>query len=108
MRRPVSSLPSTADRAAILSHPGWRVFHDLPVVDQGGRFVGVLRHETVRRLETEGLSAVPHERVLGTALAFGELCWVTLSKVIGEMATLAVLPPSRRRGEQEVNRGKNT
>ena len=47
MRRPVSSLQSGADRTAILGHPGWRDLHALPVVDKGGRFLGVLRHETV-------------------------------------------------------------
>jgi magnesium transporter len=40
-----------ADRAAVVSHPGWRSVHALPVVDPAGRFVGALRYRTLRELE---------------------------------------------------------
>ena len=36
----VDRLAATADRKAILVHPGWTEYHALPVVDEGGRFVG--------------------------------------------------------------------
>ena len=99
MRRRISSLQSTADRAAILGHPGWREVHALPVVDPAGRFLGALRHETVRQLEAEGPTGRQPARALGAALAFGELCWVTWSKAIGGLAALTLTPPVRRRGK---------
>jgi hypothetical protein len=68
----------------------------------------VLRHETVRRLEAEVPGAPRHGGALRAALAFGELCWVTWSKVIGGMGTLTLAQPVRRRGKPEVDRGKNT
>lgn len=108
MRRPVSTLPSTADRAAILGHPGWRDLHALPVVDRSGRFLGVLRHETVRRLESEGRSSEPYQGAVGMALSFGELCWVTGGKIVGAMATLALAESDRRRGKPEVDRGTSS
>lgn len=40
-----------ADRATVVSHPGWRSVHALPVVDAAGRFVGALRYRRLRELE---------------------------------------------------------
>lgn len=40
---------STAEE--LLSHPNWRVFHTLPVVDRNGAFLGALRYRTLRMLE---------------------------------------------------------
>jgi magnesium transporter len=62
MRRPVYSLPPGADHAGIVAHPGWRELHALPVVDGSGRFLGVLRHETVRRLEEDRIADKPYDQ----------------------------------------------
>lgn len=40
-----------ADRATVVSHPGWRSVHALPVVDAAGHFVGALRYRRLRELE---------------------------------------------------------
>lgn len=42
-----------ADRHAIVSHPGWREVHALPVVDADGDYLGAIRYGTLRRLEDE-------------------------------------------------------
>ncbi len=51
MVRAPSSVGTDADRATVVSHPGWRSVHSLPVVDPDGRFVGALRYRTLRELE---------------------------------------------------------
>ena len=75
----VDSLPATADRKAILVHPGWTEYHALPVVDAGGRFVGALRYETLRRLEGQARTELPSASL---AASLGELYWVGLSGII--------------------------
>ena len=48
MHQPAVSIKATADRGAILAHPGWARLHALPVVDRENRFLGVLAHEALR------------------------------------------------------------
>lgn len=108
MRRPVTSIPSAAGRAAIIRNPAWRDLHALPVVDEAGRFLGALRHETVRRLEADTRTADPSKGTLGTALAIGELCWVVWSRVIGGVGKLAVAGPAPRHARQEGERDEGT
>lgn len=43
--QPIAALPEAARISNVLGHPDWRRFHQLPVVDAAGCFVGVLRRE---------------------------------------------------------------
>ena len=45
------SAGSTAEE--LLSHPNWRTFHTMPVVDRNGAFLGALRYRTLRMLEEQ-------------------------------------------------------
>lgn len=45
------ALPATAGQASIVTHPGWREAHALPVVDEAGRYLGAIRYRTLRMLE---------------------------------------------------------
>jgi len=56
MVRDPQRLPATADRAAILAHPGWKNVHSLPVVDADGGYLGAVRYRALRELEAELLS----------------------------------------------------
>lgn len=68
-RQPVERLHDRDPRAKILWHPAWRSFHALPVVDDAGLLVGVLRYETLRRLEAETEAARPPDLIdLGAVL----------------------------------------
>lgn len=78
----VVSVPATAERAAIVAHPGWTEFHALPVVDGRGAFVGAVRYETMRRLETEEHRASEHPRPVSMALSLAELYWMGLSGLL--------------------------
>ncbi len=50
IRNPIA-LPASADRTVVVSHPGWKEVHSLPVVDDQGAYLGALRYRTLRELE---------------------------------------------------------
>jgi magnesium transporter len=72
--RPLS-LPATADRARVVSHPGWKEVHSLPVVDEAGRYLGAIRYRTLRSLEQDLLAKragdTPAADALGQLFAAG-------------------------------------
>lgn len=86
VRDPLRILAS-ADRAAVVSHPGWRVVHALPVVDEADRFLGALRYRTLRELEEELLRGRTPER--DTAEALGDLFAVGAAGLLDALAPLA-------------------
>ena len=53
MQTRVHRLPAKADRHAIVSDPGWREVHSLPVVDERGVYLGAIRYRTLRLLEEQ-------------------------------------------------------
>ena len=71
MQTAVHRLAARADRHTVVSHPGWRAVHALPVVDERGRYLGAVRYRTLRRLE-EGLRGAQSEEG-ATARALGGL-----------------------------------
>ena len=73
---------------AVRAHPGWLEFQVMPVVDDEGRFVGALRHRTLRRLDSDPAMHQGHPRV-GRAL--GELFQIGLTG----LAQIAVPGPSQ-------------
>lgn len=93
MERPDVVLPAQTPLAGALAHPGWRRRSALPVVESGGRLLGVLTHDALARalrgVPATGGSSV-EETLLGV-LARGY--WGALSGVVEAAATL--LPPVR-------------
>jgi magnesium transporter len=87
MRREVTTLPALAGRMAIVEHPGWRNVHALPVIDDAGVFLGVLRYETLRKLEREFATQPAQGRGLTTVLTLGELCWVGLAGILTDLTS---------------------
>ena len=85
MQPNVARLPALADLMAIVAHPGWRDFHALPVVDAGDTFIGVIRYETLRRLEDE-TGAPPYNQAVATVLSLGELCWIGFAGMLAGLA----------------------
>lgn len=59
------------DRATVMSHPGWKEVHSLPVVDDGGAYLGVIRYRTLREIEEELLA--PRSRDEDASAAFARL-----------------------------------
>jgi magnesium transporter len=68
-RRPVKSLRVDDPQAVVLGNPAWKTHHALPVVDDSGVLAGVLRYDTLRRLEAEATTERPPDLLdLGAAL----------------------------------------
>jgi magnesium transporter len=80
---------SVSDRdplAAVVAHPGWREHHALPVVSEGGVFVGMIRYRTLRRL-AEAYEQGREGMGFDTLFALGELYWTGLVELFGGMSS---------------------
>lgn len=94
----VALVPARVGVETILSHPGWRELHALPVVDSNGILVGILRRETYERLrEATSERATAGESGLGLALA--EIFWTLTASAVDELAQAALSDVNRRRTE---------
>jgi magnesium transporter len=89
MRGPVMCLQADDDRRSILAHPGWDEFHALPVVDQDRRLLGVVRYETLRRIDAES-SHQRTESAVSVAVSLGELFWLGLSGLVDGLGRVAL------------------
>lgn len=87
MRREVARLPATTRSDDIVKNPHWQDFHALPVVDEQGHFLGVIRHETLRRVEHEVVQNSQEGGAIDTLLALGELYWVGLASMMPGVTT---------------------
>ncbi len=86
MNRDVVALNPLAPKTEMVKSPYWRSFHTLPVTEEDGVFLGVVRYETISRLREELGPESSNEHILDTALALGELYWVGLAGVIDGIA----------------------
>jgi magnesium transporter len=89
----VVRLPASASRRTIVSHPAWRHLRALPVVDDGGVYLGAIALETVERLEAELESRRTQQSPLVAALRVVE---IYSAGVAGLLKTL-VAPLANRR-----------
>ena len=81
MQTNVDRIPARAERSQILSHPGWRSYHALAVVDSIGRFLGIIDYATLRRLETEGRQIDESDPMEVAGSALGEVYWLGFSSL---------------------------
>ena len=86
MRQASFRLRNNQDISALLDHPGWQRVSALPVVDADGRFLGAIRHRTLRRLETERAERRA-ETPRSTSKALGELYAAGLGAVFETFAS---------------------
>lgn len=91
MKTRVHRLPARADRHAIVSDPGWREVHALPVVDERGVYLGAIRYRTLRLLEERLRGTRSDEGA--TARALGGLLRAGAGAVLEAM--VASTPPSQ-------------
>jgi magnesium transporter len=91
MQTKVHRLPARADRHAIASHPGWREVHALPVVDEGGVYLGAIRYRTLKLLEDQLRGSRSDEAA--TARALGGLLRAGAGAMLEAM--VASTPPSQ-------------
>jgi magnesium transporter len=88
--RSVASLPARASWKSVLANPAWDRFHALPVVETDGRFLGVVRYESVRKLEDQWKGNQLDDQGARTATALGELYGLGLRGLF-DLATSSVL-----------------
>lgn len=80
MRTEVVRLSADSDLATVAAHPGWRDFDALPVVDEGGNFLGIVWSRRVRQV----LATVVSDGPTGLSLLIGvaDLYWITLAELV--------------------------
>jgi magnesium transporter len=83
----VARIPALVDHASVLDHPGWRRFHELPVIDAHGRLLGIIRYSTARRLERDGTAIRAASGTLAPWVHIGELYLVGMAKVVGSLVS---------------------
>jgi magnesium transporter len=101
MKPPIYRLEAGDDSHKIISHPGWRQVHSLPVVDREGRFLGAIRYRIFRRIEAE-IRGEDTVREVKTAQALGDLFGTGLGGLIDVIASVVspggrALPGTQRR-----------
>lgn len=86
---------ATDDRAAVLTHPGWKEVHSLPVVDEANAYLGAIRYRTLREIEEELSSRTGDE---DASSAFAQLITAGAEGLLDALAGAARRPsavPSR-------------
>ncbi|MDH5675118.1 MAG: magnesium transporter [Myxococcales bacterium] len=86
--------------AAVVRHPGWRRAHAMPVLDEDGHFLGVIRHSRFRALESELGEARQAAAPQDTSAALAELFWLGSASLmrLGEAALFG--RQSHERGDE--------
>lgn len=95
--RRIATLPATARHAAIVTHPAWQDLRALPVVDREGRFLGIVRHQTVRELESGDPARALEPALTGLALDIGELAWTEGATLLGDLFDVLCDAPASAR-----------
>ncbi|KPJ85824.1 MAG: hypothetical protein AMS18_16030 [Gemmatimonas sp. SG8_17] len=75
MQRATVTLRASGRLASTYFHPAWNRMDAIPVVDESGMLVGVLRHRQMRRLQSSPSAG----GLVGALLGLGELYWVGLT-----------------------------
>lgn len=101
MNRDVVALHPSAPQKDMVKSPYWRTFHTLPVTEDDGVFLGVVRYETISRLRDELVPDSGREHIVDTAMALGELYWVGLAGVMDGIAGRAREPAAPRNSKPE-------
>jgi magnesium transporter len=70
-----ATLAAMSRLTSAASHPAWRHMDTLPVIDDAGMLLGIVRHRQFRHLDAMGGSG----DITGTILSLGELYWLWLS-----------------------------
>ena len=90
MVRKVVSLPAGETMAVVAESPYWRKYHALPVTDQDGVLVGVIRQRNVRHfLDSRQILNGPGSGV-GVILSVGELFSVTAGQLLATLMSAAM------------------
>jgi len=98
MRARPAAILAHATLAAIVAHPGWRLYHALPVVDRDGVLLGVIRYDSARAVERELGRAVRRTNVAETASALAQLYAIG---TLGMAEWITAMTATRRRPKRQ-------
>lgn len=73
MQKNLQKLFAYTSLDVVASHQGWLHHYALPVVEEGNLFLGVLRFNTLRKIEQESLDSKPSSQLGAAGTALGEL-----------------------------------
>jgi Mg/Co/Ni transporter MgtE len=96
LRTDLITLPAASPLGAVFVHPGWRQLDALPVIGDGRRFLGVLRHRRMRQLLEREPPVPADDRTVRTMMALGEIYWLGLCGLLQGIAATATEPPAGR------------
>ncbi len=99
-KHPVESLSAKSSWQTVVAHPGWKRVHALPVTETDGRFVGMIRYESVRNLEQRLAKEDDEDHTSRTGAALSEVYGLGLRGLV-QWAALLVGGPGRADTEQE-------
>lgn len=85
MHRDVDRLSEWTPAAVVREHPGWQLYHAMPVVDERDRLIGAIRYQTLRRIEREAMAGAPDPSLV-TARALGELFQLGTTGLVAGLA----------------------
>jgi magnesium transporter len=106
MSTPVESIPALVSSRAILEHPGWQRFSDLPVVDESGVLLGLIRYSAFKELELSRIDG--RERsVLNTAMALWQLYWAGSSRLFSGLVDTVLSVSSGSTFEETTDEQSN-
>lgn len=88
MHRDPQRLSAWMPVALVREHPGWHLYHAMPVVDEGDRLLGAIRYQTLRRLERDAADRGPDPLLL-TARALGEVFQLGTTGLVAGVAAAA-------------------
>ncbi len=86
MKSKVLSVLPELHYLAVLSHPAWKRYHTLPVVDRSGFFLGVIRYDILRKIEEDSKKTRVPKQAVAASNALGELYQIGLSGLIKSAA----------------------
>jgi len=92
-------LTADTDWRSVIDHPGWRVAHSLPVVDESGTYLGAIRYRTLRMLEARRNAVRPHGAV--TSQALGDLFWTGVSGMLDAVSMGGAVTTPERGGARD-------
>lgn len=101
IERDVAKINAHARSEEVVKSPYWRAFHALPVVDDKGFFLGVIRYETLQRLQDEAQQGDHEGSAMDTILALGELYWIGLTGMLRGVSTEADEKSNQRRSADD-------
>lgn len=94
MSRDPHRVRASADRVAVLAHPGWKQVHALPVVDDGDAYLGAIRYRVLRQLEEDQRATRTDD--IETSAAFGQVIAAAARGLLDALSGSAELEPGRK------------